>query len=160
MAKKGLLDFSIKQYASKSGAVRSTVFYSIWCAVAIACFVGGLVLFLGYEGIDRLIGWIVWGAICTIPILGTVLRMAKKEGARGAQDGANTYTVESDPYGNVTVSNHPLRDAIIGFLAGILAGIIMGPIVVCVYLILNVVRICSAIKQIIQFSKAEKSAKQ
>lgn len=160
MAKKGIFDFSIKQYASKSGAVTGAVFYSIWCVVAIVCFVVGLVLFLGYEGVERLIGWVVWGAVCTIPILGTVLRMAKTEGAQGARDGANTYTVESDPYGNVSVSNRPFRDAVIGFFAGFLAGVIVGPIVVGIFLILNVVRVVSAIKQAVAFSKAEKSAKE
>ncbi len=158
MAQKSIADFGIKQYATKSGAVRGIVFYSVWCVIAIVCFVVGLVLFLGYEGMDRIVGWLVWGAICAIPILGTVLRMAKKEGGRGARDGANTYTVESDPYGNVTVSNHPVREMVIGFFAGALAGVVVGPIVLPIFLILNVARIGSAIKQVVRFGKNEKSA--
>lgn len=65
-------------------------------------------------------------------------------------------TVESDPYGNVTVSNHPIREAVTGFIAGALAGVFMGPIVVPIYLILNIARVVSAIKQTVAFSKAEK----
>lgn len=158
MSNKGkLADNSIKRYATRSGAVTGAVFYSIWFAIAIVCFIVGFVLFLGYEGIDKIVGWVVWGLICAIPIIGTMLRLGKRGAGQGAQKGANTYSVDvSDD--SVTVKNHPFSYAILGFFCGLLGGALAGPIVLPCYMILNGVRIGSAIKQAMQFKKEEKSA--
>ena len=116
----------------------------IWLVLAIALWVTGLILFTNNP--DKLAGYLIWGALCTICTIKQVMSTAKKGAKDGRRKGANEYSI-TDNGSHYTVQNHPLRGAIIGFIAGILAGVLMGPILVPIYSITNVLLIIKIAKQ-------------
>lgn len=120
------------------------IFKIIWIVLAITLWTIGCVMFAKAQQ-DKFLYWFYWGALCSICIIGTVLKGASKQGRIGRAKGANDYTASVS--GNtVTVENHPLRGAIIGFIGGLLGGILAGPIVLIIYMIKNIIELVKLIK--------------
>ena len=119
----------------------------IWTAIAVVLWVVGLVIFTNYlKGENGLAGYLIWGALCAVCTIKSVMSGAKKEGVKGRRRGANDYTV-TDNGSHYTVQNHPLRGAITGFIGGLIGGVIAGPIVVPINTLKNVVAIVNIAKQ-------------
>ncbi len=116
----------------------------IWLALAIALWVTGLILFTNNQ--DKLVGYLIWGALCAVCTIKSVMSGAADQGRKGRRRGANDYTV-TDNGSHYTVQNHPVRGAIFGFIGGLIGGVIAGPIVVPIHSIKNLIAIVRLAKQ-------------
>lgn len=131
--------------STKAKVVSSIVFKSIWLVLAIGLWIGGLVAFNSNE--DKLAGWFIWGGLCSICVIWTLLKNAGKSAKKGARDGANDYTI-TDHGSHYVVENHPLRGAIIGFVGGLIGGVAIGQILVPIFVIKNTIALISSLKML------------
>ena len=127
------------------------VFHSVWLAISLVLWIVGLTTFInGLESEDAFLYWILWGVLCTIPILLPILRFAKGRAHDGAVRGSNEYTASVS--GNtVYVQNHPWKGAIFGAIVGLFVGILAGPVALVVYMLKNIstiVKTASDLKQL------------
>ena len=116
----------------------------IWVVLAVALWVTGLIIFTTNP--DKLVGYLIWGALCAVCTIKSVMSGASKEGRKGRARGANDYTV-TDNGSHYTVENHPIRGAILGFIGGLIGGVIAGPIVVPIHTVKNLISIVKMSKQ-------------
>ena len=113
----------------------------IWIILNVALWVTGLILFIyNINYGDWLIGYLIWGGLCTICTFKSMWSSARGQGKSGRARGANTYSV-TDNGSHYTVQNHPVRGAIIGFLGGLIGGFLVGPVIVPIIMIKNLVTI-------------------
>lgn len=122
-------------------SVGGLVFKSVWLAFALLMYISGMYVFIEHTNFGW---WIMWGAFCAIPQIGTVIRNAYVSTREGAIEGSNQYTITATSSG-ASVSNHPFKGAIIGLIASILASLLAGPIVLAFGIIYAAI-------EIIQFS--------
>lgn len=132
-----------KELRSLNQAKARIIFVAIWLVIAFMLFFVGMSLFLSGE--ERTFGdWMVWGIMCCVPILGTVLRSTIKMAKSGWNEGANQYTATvSDTH--VTVQNHPFRQALLSIVGAIIGCILVGPVVLALYIIANIFSLIQAI---------------
>ena len=119
---------------------KQLILKSIFVVIAVSLWVTGLVIFVNYPEEEGLIGYCIWGALCSVCTIRAILFGAKKEGRKGRARGANDFTV-TDNGSYYTVENHPLRGAIFGFIGGLIGGIIAGPIAVPIDIVRNLIDI-------------------
>lgn len=132
-----------KELRSLKQAKARIIFVAIWLVIAFLFFFAGLDMFLSAK--ERGFGdWMMWGFMCCIPIIGTVLRGVISGAKKGWNDGANQYTATvSDTH--VTVENHPFRGAVLGIIGSIIGGCLAGPVLLGLYIIINIILLVQAI---------------
>lgn len=122
----------------KAKTIAGIVFKSLWILISLGLWIFGITVFIDYINSEAgVLGWFVWGLICTPAILGSVFGTAVGTTRSGWRSGANTYSATVDS-NSVTVENHPFRGAITGFIGGLLAGVAMGPITLTFKTIRNI----------------------
>ncbi len=118
----------------------------IWYVIAIVFCLIGLVIYLKNKNFSH---WMIWGGLCCVPVLGTMLKFIFGMTRDGARDGANNYTVNvSDS--SVSVSNHPFSTAIIYLILACIFSLIGGPIVLGINMIKNIAVIVSCARYLKQ----------
>ena len=126
--------------ASTKGNLVKTI---IWLVLAIVLWSVGFFNYIDTPEEDKVLAWFLWGAFCVIPMIRIVWRTIRKSTADGARKGANSYTIDLD---RGVVYNHPVRDAIIGFLGGVIGGLAVGPVGLPVLIIVNLITMIKLIK--------------
>ncbi len=123
------------------------IFWVIFCMLL---WITGLIIFIinCNSGVEYgwLLGFIIWGAFCSICTIKSLMSSAIAGGKEGRKQGANDFTV-TDKGSHYVVQNHPLRGAIIGFIGGLLGGFIIGPIVVPINTIRDIIVIVRISKE-------------
>ena len=128
-----------------SSAKSSLVKTIIWLVLAVVLWSAGLFVHLDTAEDERIISWFVWGALCIIPTIRIIWGVIRKSTKDGARKGANSYTID---VGRGVVYNHPVRDAIIGFLGGVIGGLAIGPVGLPVLIVANLVKMFRLIKEV------------
>lgn len=134
----------------------------VWTIFASICFITGLVIFIimlngnngsGDAKFDALtggiLGWLIWGGICTLPILGNLLRETLFHGAIGAEQGSHEYTSEAEYDGHVVVvrtRNHTVSGFFTGLIGGLIGGVLVGPIIIARSIIRQIIYIVKCSK--------------
>ncbi len=132
-----------KELRSLTQAKARIIFLSIWMVVAFLLFFVGMSVYLSGE--ERVfMDWVVWGVMCCFPVIGTVLRTVIASAKSGWNEGANQYsaTVSSD---SVTVQNHPFRQAALSVIAAILVCVLVGPVMLGIFIIINIISLIRAV---------------
>lgn len=138
-----------KPITSVSEAKRKLVFTSIWYAFAILCGALGLNLFLGEKTFNN---WLLCGLLCCFPIIGVTVKNIVGTVKDGYRRGENSYTV-SVSSDSVHVTNNPIGGAIISLVVGILISLAAGPILLVIYMLLNIFDMVAAIKYLVANKK-------
>ena len=99
--------------------------------------------------------WMLWGAVCIIPIIGDIIRTivsnTKKESAKGSRE--YTATVSSS---GVSVKNNSFRNGLMSLVASIIISLLVGPIFLGIKMLTAVIEILSFV--IALFSTKNKNA--
>ena len=113
----------------KTLRIGAMVFRSIWMVIAIILWCAGLAVFQGGMNFGY---WMIWGFMCSIPMIVEVGKAVIDGTRQGARDGANEYSATI--IGNTLyIENHPFRGAVIGFLGSIIGCVLVGPVVLPIY---------------------------
>ena len=124
-----------KEVLTKAGFI----FKIIWLAVASFLFFMGLTMFLQTKDFGS---WMLWGAVCIIPIIGDIIRTivsnTKKESAKGSRE--YTATVSSS---GVSVKNNSFRNGLMSLVASIIISLLVGPIFLGIKMLTAVIEILS-----------------
>ena len=97
----------------KVKGITKIIFKALWILISLGLWIYGITMFI--ENINAgtpLIGWFIWGLICTPAILGIVL-------------------------GTAITTTGSVKDKITGFIGGLLGGIAIGPITLALKTIIN-----------------------
>lgn len=129
-----------KELRSLTQAKARIIFLSIWMVIALLLFFVGMSVYLGAEE-RAFVDWVVWGTMCCVPVIGTVLRAVITSAKSGWNEGANQYsaTVSNN---SVTVQNHPFRQAVLSVIAAILVCVLVGPVMLGIFVIINITKNC------------------
>lgn len=138
-----------KPITSVSEAKRKLIFTSTWYAFAILCGALGLYVFLSEKTFGN---WLLCGLLCCFPIVGVTVKNIVATVKDGYRRGANSYTV-SVSSDSVSVENHPFREAVISLIIGILISLAAGPILLVIYMLLNIFDMVAAIKYLVANKK-------
>lgn len=127
-----------KELRSLTQAKARIIFLSIWMVIALLLFFVGMSVYLGAEE-RAFVDWVVWGTMCCVPVIGTVLRAVITSAKSGWNEGANQYsaTVSNN---SVTVQNHPFRQAVLSVIAAILVCVLVGPVMLGIFVIINITK--------------------
>ncbi len=125
----------------KALKISGIVFNCIWLVVSAILWGGGLSVFLG----DKTFGmWMLWGAMCAIPIIIPVIKLIAGTTKDGRRQGANDYTA-TDYGSSIHVENHPFRGAVLGFVVGVIVSLIVGPALLIFYFIKTLIKTVTSI---------------
>lgn len=131
----------------KTKYITKVVINSIWLAVSLFMYFGGLYVFIDMG--KNFGAWMMWGIFCAIIIIPFIYKFTKKSTKDSARDGANTYSV-SVSGNSATVSNHPFLGAVFGFVVGIFLSLAFGPIVAAGYIIKTIVTLIKNISALVK----------
>ena len=113
---------------TKAKLIAGLVFNSIWLAVALFLWIGGLAAFIEMKADMGFGAWATWGFVCAIPMAWSLLKMAVDAGRSNARDGARVYTA-SIVGDTVYFRDNSWSYGFWGFVGGLIFGVLAGPII-------------------------------
>ena len=133
--------------------IASIVFLGIWFILALSIGLGAMSMWSEDKTFEN---WIIWGVLCTIPVIIPILKFVFESAREGARRGANDYTVTVTS-SSVTVQNHPIRDALISLVLSVILSIVAGPFVLAFYVIKNIIKLIKTILALVKVCKQIKA---
>ena len=96
--------------------------------------------------------WLICGIACCLPIIGVTIKNIVSVTKGGYRSGANEYSA-STAGNSVYVENHPFRGAFISLIVGIVLSMAAGPILLAIYMLINIFDIVAAVKYLVANKK-------
>ena len=134
-------------FFTKFSRVLVIILMIAWLLFAAVSWMVGWYVFHDYiekEG-GMFTAWMIWGGVCAIPLIITMIKMGIVGAASGAATGANTYTATQS--GNtVYVKNEAASGAFWGFIMGLFLGVAVGHIILPFFFIKNLIALIRRFK--------------
>ena len=121
----------------KAKLIAGIVFHSIWLFISVILWIFGLIAFIELKDSEGFGAWAMWGFVCAIPIVGSILKMAISAGRSNARDGERVYSAEV--VGNtVYFRNHAWSYGFWGFVIALILGVILGQLILPLFIVRSV----------------------
>lgn len=147
----------IGQPKNRQETIKQLVFLIIWYVLAFVFGGIGLAFFLKEN--TSLGGWFIFGGFCCVPLITVILKQIVSNVKSGYKSGKNSVDVTVYRDGSTSSRNHPIRGAIGGLIGGILGSVLVGPVLLGIYIILNLMDVTTLL-QYMKIYKKEDSKKQ